>query len=286
MFNVKNINIGKVKRSLRFPYKVIQVGNMDCNPALKNVEKVFPDKLEINIRLNGSEDAVMVLGGSEYICKSPHVVVKKPNSRYEFRKLPERDVFYICYETDTMFEFDKIGLFDGALAWEIERTFEVEFLLKKICDAMNRSREAGVADSLDLDCFSLINQLLWQRENHKNATVNAERELIMQADSFLHVNVMKQVDFEELAKNIGMSKSTFFRHWKKYFNDTPATHFRNLKLDEAMRLLSLHRYKVYEVAEMLQFSSSAYFCAVFCKHFGMTPQQYVCNLDNNKEDEL
>lgn len=286
MFNVRNISLGKVRRNLKFPYKVSSLGYMDFNPPLENVVSTFPNRLEINIRLNGKDDSVMVLDDKMYICKSPHVVVKKPNTKYEFRKLPDRNVIYVCYAAETMPDMEKIGLFDGPLAWEIERNAEVEFLLKHICEAMNRSREAGIADSIDLDCFTLLNQLLLQRMNVKKDMSNSERELIMQADSFLHVNVMKQVDFEELAKNVGMSKSTFFRHWKKYFNDTPATHFRNLKLDEAMRLLSMHRYKVYEVAEMLQFSSSAYFCAVFCKHFSMTPQQYVCNLDNNKKDEL
>ncbi len=281
MFNVRNISLGKVKRRLKFPYKVSLLGYMDFNPPLENVVNTFPNRLEINIRLTGKEDAVMMLEDSLYICKSPHVVVKKPNTKYEFRKLPDRDVVYVCYDVETMPDMEKIGLFDGPLAWEIERNAEVEFLLKKICDAMNRSREAGVADSMDLDCFTLLNQLLYQRVNNKKDTsnANAERELIMRADSFLHFNVMEQIDFEELASQLGMSKSTFFRHWKKYFRETPATHFRNLKLDESLRLLGLRRYKVFEIAEMLNFSSSAYFCAVFRDRFGVSPQQYL-----NKEN--
>ena len=150
---------------------------------------------------------------------------------------------------------------------------------------MNRSRENGVADRMDLDCFALINELLLQRVNLKKDVENAERELIMRADSFLHFNVMEYVDFDELAANLGMSKSTFFRHWKKYFNETPAIHFRNIKLDEAMRLLGIRRYKVFEIASMLQFSSSAYFCAVFRNRFGVTPQQYVNSLENNQKGE-
>lgn len=285
MFNVKNISLDRVRRSLEFPYKVLQLGYMDYNPPLKNVVKTFPDRLEINIRLNGREDSVMVLDGVEYICKSPHVVIKKPNSKYEFRSLPDRNVIYMCYKTEFAEKFEEIGLFDGPLAWEIERTAEVEFLLKKICDAMNRSRENGVADRMDLDCFALINELLLQRVNLKKDVENAERELIMRADSFLHFNVMEYVDFDELAANLGMSKSTFFRHWKKYFNETPAIHFRNIKLDEAMRLLGIRRYKVFEIASMLQFSSSAYFCAVFRNRFGVTPQQYVNSLENNQKGE-
>lgn len=284
MFKVKNISIGNVCRCLEFPYKVIQLGYMDYNPPLKNVANTFPDRLEINIRLNGKGDSVMVLDGTEYVCKSPHVIIKKPNTKYEFRNLPDRNVMYICYPTEIIERFNEIGLFDGPLAWEIERTAEVEFLLKKICDAMNRSRESGVADRVDLDCFALLNELLLQRVSLKKDIENVERELIMRADSFLHFNVMEYVDFDELAVNLGMSKSTFFRHWKKYFNETPAIHFRNIKLDEAMRLLGLRRYKVFEIAAMLQFSSSAYFCAVFRNRFGMTPQQYVISIENNQKE--
>lgn len=275
MFNVRNISLGKVKRHLKFPYRVSLLGYMDNNPPLKNVRQFFPDRLEINIRLNGRENSVMLLDGTEYVCKSPHVVIKKPKTYYEFRSLPDRNVIYICYESSLMEDFEKAGLFNGALAWEIERNSSVEFLLNKICDAMNRSRENGVADRIDLDCFALLNELMFQRQNLKKDTENSERELIMQADSYLHFNVAECVDFEELAGSLGMSKSTFFRHWKKYFRETPADHFRNLKLDEAVRLLVVGRYKVFEIAQMLRFSSSAYFCAVFRKRFGMTPQQYA-----------
>ena len=107
MFNVRNISLGKVKRHLKFPYRVSLLGYMDNNPPLKNVRQFFPDRLEINIRLNGRENSVMLLDGTEYVCKSPHVVIKKPKTYYEFRSLPDRNVICICYESSLMEDFEK-----------------------------------------------------------------------------------------------------------------------------------------------------------------------------------
>ena len=282
MFDSKSINLSKVPRVLNFPYKVSLLGYINDNPEMKNFCAVFPDRLEINIRLDGSSDSEMLLENRKYVCKSPHVVVKKPNTEYEFRYLPERRVFYVCYDSALLADFEKLGLFKDVQAWEIERNAAVEFLLKKIIGSLNRSRSAGVADSIDINCFALLNELMLQRVNNSENMKNDERELIMQAESFLHFNVNESVDFDELAENLGMSRSTFFRHWKIYFNETPAEHFRNLKLDESLRLLGLRRHKISEIAKILHFSSSAYFCSVFRKRFGMTPQQYAIGSVRNK----
>ena len=144
--------------------------------------------------------------------------------------------------------------------------------------SMEFSRESGIAERIDLDCFALINELIWQRDNREKRICSDEQELIQRADSYLHSHITEYVDFNELASSLGMSKSTFFRRWKEYFNDTPANYFMNLKLEESARLLAQKRYKIFEISQLLNFSTSTYFCAVFRKKYGKTPLEYSKSL--------
>lgn len=256
------------------------LGYNNSSPAIEKVNGVFPGRIEFNIRLRGKGTAKMKLGKQHYECGYPHALIKMPDAEYSYFDLSERDIIYLCYESSLREEFEKLGFLSGDAAWDIERTPEIEFLLKKIKHGMNCSRESGVADRIDLDCFSLLNELFLQRSDLKKNSENSEQELIMRADSYLHFHVAECIDFDELAAMLGVSRSTFFRYWSKYFEETPAVYFMGLKLNEAVRLLNLNRYRIFEIAEMLKFSSAAYFCAVFRKKFGVTPQEYAAKNKN------
>ncbi len=268
------ITLKNVERRQKFPYQVHSLGYIENAPAVKFVRSTFPDYIEFNIRLSGHGFADVRLNDADYLCTYPHVLIKRPQTPYEYANLSKRNCFYICYSSETAGLFADLNYFEDELLWEFDMSSEIEFLLKKIMRLMNYSRKAGIADRIDLDCFTLLNELIWQRSNKNKEQENSQQKMIMRADSYLHFHLCENIDFEELAKEFGMSRSTFFRRWKEYFNDTPSNYFMNLKLEESARLLQQKRFKIYEIAKMLNFNTSTYFCALFRKKFGMTPQEY------------
>ena len=55
---------------------------------------------------------------------------------------------------------------------------------------------------------------------------------------------------------------------------TISAYVQQEKVREAKRLLKGSSYSIVEISEALAFSSQSYFCAVFKKITGMTPESY------------
>jgi AraC-like DNA-binding protein len=87
-------------------------------------------------------------------------------------------------------------------------------------------------------------------------------------------NFRSPLTVERVARKMGISRSTLHRYVRKWlgvgFND----YLRDVRLEEAKRLLRGGRYGVARIAQECGFSSSGYFIRVFKKATGLTPQQY------------
>jgi ligand-binding sensor domain-containing protein/signal transduction histidine kinase/DNA-binding response OmpR family regulator len=83
------------------------------------------------------------------------------------------------------------------------------------------------------------------------------------------------IDVEQLAKIMNMSRPTFYRKIKALSNLTPHELIHITRLKKAAELLSEGNYKVYEVAGMVGYSLQTNFARDFHKQFGMTPSDYI-----------
>ena len=78
---------------------------------------------------------------------------------------------------------------------------------------------------------------------------------------------------ESAADWFGFNKDYFGRLFKSKVGMTFGIFYKKFRIRYASRLLSSGRYRVYEVSELLGFSSVDYFSNVFKKITGMTPSQ-------------
>ena len=83
------------------------------------------------------------------------------------------------------------------------------------------------------------------------------------------------LDVEKLARILNMSRITLYRKIKAISNLTPIELINITRLKKAAELLAEGEYKVYEVADMVGFSSQSNFARNFHKQFDMTPTDYM-----------
>lgn len=112
--------------------------------------------------------------------------------------------------------------------------------------------------------------------------VDTLRELL--ADTFSPIEVsVKQVIFShiftdctlsDLAVLCNMSLSTFKRHFRKIFNDTPSNFFKTKRLEKAKDLLQHSNLSIGEIAFETCFYDTAHFSKSFKEKFGHTPGEY------------
>lgn len=82
-------------------------------------------------------------------------------------------------------------------------------------------------------------------------------------------------DVEQLADAMHMSRPTLYRKIKAISDLTPNDLINIARLKKAAQLLGAGKYKIYEVSDMVGYSSQTHFGRNFNKQFGLSPSEYV-----------
>ena len=107
--------------------------------------------------------------------------------------------------------------------------------------------------------------------------------------AFIHKveqTVLKHIEDElfgvsELASEIGFSKSQLLRKIKAVTGKTASEFIREIRLQEAAKLILKEKYTASEISYRVGFNSPSYFCKCFHDYFGVTPGEYK---DKNQEE--
>ena len=265
------ITLENVRRRFSMQFPLQSIGYLH-NFLAK--ESSYGDKLEMTLRISSTaEDCVDIIDGKTYICKYPNAIVKKPYVDHSYEVAEPRDAIYINYDNELVSEVESAGLCPSPPVWEVKITPEISEMIRELRELMKHSQEYGVADRMDLLAMKLWQGLLLMRESKLKRDDFIEARLYRIA-SFLQINLNKEIDFDKLIAENGFSRRSFFRHWKRYFEISPLQYLRDLKMQEAGRLLQVTDLRIGDIADSLSFDDLAYFCAGFKKYYGMTPMQY------------
>ncbi len=272
-----NVSTETAPRNIMFPYPVSRIGLSKNNPPVKNLHTVFPDKVEICLRLSGEfTEGVpqQTIAGETYNPVAyPHVVVKPPLTEYSLINFGTRKVFYMIYSSSLVPELEKLGLFKPPHCWEIRLTCELEGMLERINNMVEASCTPGMADRIDIQCFQILHELLLMK-NEICTVVDKEREMMLRIDSYLRRHAFEELDFSTVARKFELSRSSFFRYWKRYSELSPSQYLLELRLQEACRKLAETRDRITDIARELHLGEPAYMGMVFRKQYGQTPLEY------------
>jgi transcriptional regulator GlxA family with amidase domain len=84
----------------------------------------------------------------------------------------------------------------------------------------------------------------------------------------------KDVSIKRVAKKACLTRADFNRLFKRAFGITPGAFVKNMRLNEARRLLSLDNDSIAGVAQSVGFRSAQYFVKAFEWRFGVLPGDY------------
>ncbi len=87
-------------------------------------------------------------------------------------------------------------------------------------------------------------------------------------------HIAQGITVDELAKRAGYSRWHFSRIFREYNGVSPIKYIVELKMRRAAQLLQNTKYPIKEVAAQCGFDDSGYFCNVFRKVHGVSPQKF------------
>ena len=156
-------------------------------------------------------------------------------------------------------------------------------------EGLRRGADAFLAkpfrmDELHVLIDNLVSNVRRIRGKYVGIQNRAEQIEVKGNDDALMERIMKCVnenlsdpDFkiEQLTEAVGISRAQLHRKMREV-NGTSASEFiRNLRLQQAVRLIEEGKINVTQVAYSVGFGSQAHFSSVFKKHFGVSPTEYA-----------
>ncbi len=87
-------------------------------------------------------------------------------------------------------------------------------------------------------------------------------------------NINKSLTIKDISKHVELSESHFSKIFRNKTGTSPLEYFINLKMQEAIRLLTNESLKIKEVAYKLGYNEPYYFTRIFTKHIGSSPGSF------------
>jgi signal transduction histidine kinase/DNA-binding response OmpR family regulator/sugar lactone lactonase YvrE len=114
--------------------------------------------------------------------------------------------------------------------------------------------------------------------------VRVDKIELSSADDQLMERVMNAVnerisdsefDVDALAHAVGLGRSQLYKRMKELTGLSVADFIRNIRLEQAARLIQENKVNISQVAYTVGFSSPAHFSTLFKRYFGVPPSEYV-----------
>jgi len=107
----------------------------------------------------------------------------------------------------------------------------------------------------------------WQGIDAKYASIAGAIAHLRSEDAY-------SMKISDMAKECGVSESFLCRRFKQYSGLSPVQYIQRRKLQAAKQYLQYSDMSLEEIAYRLNYTDAAYFCKVFHRDIGMTPNQY------------
>lgn len=112
----------------------------------------------------------------------------------------------------------------------------------------------------------------------KKYEVNLDDSLIKNICSYILDNMGIDITMDNIASNFGLSKDYFGKLVKQKTGQSFKTIYTDIKMEYAKMLIRNSQHKMYEISDMLGYSSADYFARVFKEIFGMSPAEFRKNI--------
>ena len=136
-------------------------------------------------------------------------------------------------------------------------------------------------EELHVTINNLVNNVLRLRGKQRDRVVDIQVE---GNDEQLMDRIMKSINenmdnpefnVDMLTREVGVSRAQLHRKLKDMTGIPTSEFIRNIRLEQAARLLCEQKLNIAQVSLEVGFSNQAHFSTVFKKHFGMSPSEYI-----------
>ncbi len=155
--------------------------------------------------------------------------------------------------------------------WNVRREIPMREQVNHLLRLLKTPYAGGMADRIDRACELLVVE---SRLGEDRPPLGRDESVVREIRDHVRTHYLEHHDFDALAREHGLSPTTFRRYWERYVHAPPARYVMNLRMREACRLLAETDRTVAEIADALRFEDPLYFSRRFSTLIGIPATEY------------
>ncbi|MCQ2397034.1 MAG: AraC family transcriptional regulator, partial [Lentisphaeria bacterium] len=189
----------------------------------------------------------------------------------DIQQLKEMYCFWGFFEQEK--DSGKAFPFENHLVLNNDQLAEIEKIHSRMLHEQETNRECG---QLRMNCMLFEMLILVGRYYDKIDRQYSEGGLdrMEEIADFMEKNYSNHIQREDAAKIFGRSVRVFSEAFNKNFGMSFSDYLNKIRLRHARQMLIDTHLRVIDIALECGFCNNNYFCAVFKKFYGVTPQKY------------
>ena len=179
-----------------------------------------------------------------------------------------------CGELMKSFSIDLMCLEENYCANHKTYINEADSELENIFQKLWRLSERPSAFHLQIYTLELLHRLLY---------TEIQVELAKRAAKILSDDLRQHIPVRQIAERFSVSETSLKNYFRGVYGQNISTWLREIRMNEAARLLSATKRPIAEISEQVGYSNQGKFAAVFKKQYGLSPLEYrrLRNLEKN-----
>ncbi|WP_334073149.1 MULTISPECIES: AraC family transcriptional regulator [Paenibacillus] len=262
------IIFGKTEETSRLPIFMTTLGywehqNETHRPA------GFPD-YQVHQVIQGQ--GKLVLGEEEFLVGPGEVFFLFPDIPHRYMPVSERwELAWVSFQGR---EASQLLAYAGVNGSGVGR-----LRTRTLMDGLQRMLEAEEHgdENFETECSKQLYNLLLDlnRELIAAEAKNDELERMRPVLTYIAHNLPRPLPLGELAEIAGVSPQYLCRLFQKTLKLRPLAYINQERVNLSKKLMFTERDKrIYEIAQKVGYENSSYFCAVFKRHTGMSPEEF------------
>ncbi|MEC1179038.1 AraC family transcriptional regulator [Metasolibacillus meyeri] len=215
------------------------------------------------ITLSGS--ATFSLNGVKYVLNKERILHAGPNMLIEITTNDTVAWEYVVIHYNMY--VGKLGYENKHFMIETGEHNKIEYFVQQL---IQQDQQPG--DIANLKCQLLFYQLI--ETMLVCAKMQISNNFVDYALILLAENYAQPISIADIAEQIGCERRRFAYLFNKQVGMTPIQYLTEIRLKQAKKLLRTTKIPINEIAELVGYADSFYFCRVFKKQYHMTPTQF------------
>jgi hypothetical protein len=141
---------------------------------------------------------------------------------------------------------------------------------------IEKCKHVSDVQTLTYEMLNAFLQRSIQTKDHKRYSI-----LVSTVLEYVETHIYEKISLELLAKEVGYSAYYLTNRFQKEMHISLNQYIQQRKIGYAKEMLKNTRHDIADISEKLSFSSPSYFAAVFRKHTGLSPGEFITAVTDN-----